>query len=222
MHGAEDENSDRDRGAVPLKAVTEDFLVSVAEATCELYWRIYGERMGSDNGNSGGADSSCNGTSNSGMRDNENDQGVLLLCLNVLGAGLSYPPRDLGSRLRNRVASSGIINTCCLLLKRNEERKAAFMARKVKDREEKAKRLSRIEKEQDKEKEKEVPPSSSSIKTEGNADETSKSREHPDALTEEEETEGDIVKSALQVIGNLAYGCHAVQVRGCVYVCESI
>ena len=199
----------KDGEAVCLKAVTEDFLTSVAKATCELYQSIYGKKAGNYNDNNrGGVDSNSNESCNSGLLNNENSQGVLLLCLNVLGAGLSYPPRDLGSRLRNRVASTGILDTCCLLLKSNEVRKTAFMARKVKDREEKAKNLSRIEKEV---------PSSSALKSEGNGEEASKSREHPDALTEEEETEGDLVKSALQVIGNLAYGCHSVQV--CASVC---
>jgi hypothetical protein len=250
------------------KSVTEDFLVNTAGMIDILYQRNYHvtsedrdrDRDEEKNDNSGlengsldksAGDRSSNGNSKkdhssatpsgSSLRDGDSSE-ILLLCLNVLGAGTSYPPRDLGSVLRGRIGGeTKVLDTCCKILMSNEKRKTDFIAQKVKDRESKRERLDRAQGEEtatatatgnrvsegrlcaaDSNPVESTKDSSCSSTVGGSCSCTSSSsgsngsgeRERP--LAEKEQVDGELVKAALQVIGNLAYGCASVQVlSGC-------
>jgi hypothetical protein len=252
------------------KSMTEDFLLNTAGLIDILYKRNYhitsedkdknieiDKHEDSDPKNSSTSNSSSmstgNGsedvissvTPNSCSRMDSDGSEMLLLCLNVLGAGVSYPPRDLGSALRGRIGGeSKVLDTCCKILMRNEKRKTDFIAQKVKDRETKAKRLAKVEAEESPSVTSQAPAavnrmfegrlsdpeenkndncssSSSSSSSASSSSSSSSSSSHQESgyngererpLTEEEQMEGELVKAALQVIGNMAYGCASVQV----------
>jgi hypothetical protein len=260
--------SEENEAKLCRKSVTEDFLVNVAGLIDILYQRKchvspegrHEDRDDDKHNNSGSEDSitkksagsrSSNGnsridpssvtSSGSGLRDRDSSE-MLLLCLNVLGAGVSYPPRDLGSVLRGRIGGeSKVLDTCCKILMNNEKRKTDFIAQKVKDRDSKRERLARTQAEETAtatatssgnrisegrlcaadsdsvENKKDIDSSSGGgSSSSSNGPGYDGERERP--LTEEEQVEGELVKAALQVIGNLAYGCASVQVlSGCTY-----
>ena len=159
---------------------------------------------------------------------------LLLLCLNVIGAGLSYPSRDGGNNLRSIIGKTKILDICCKILISNDKKKVDFMSKKTRDRESrmaKSELLKMKEVECRGDDSKEINTNDNNINDNDNNnndnnndynnndnnnnkknDINSNDSQHPDHLTEEEEKEGELVKSALQVMGNLSYGCSTVQV----------
>ena len=164
---------------------------------------------------------------------------MLLLSLNVVGAGVSYLPRDLGSEARGVVGAehTKILNTCCCILKDNDAKKLAYMANKVEERKRHQEDLIRAQNEEDgstshtrencqgSESSSDIqPPDGNNRHTDSSKEDkgaSGRSGEIPYRLTAEEEKEGELVKAALQVIGNLAYGCSSVQVLHDVDLCIS-
>ena len=160
---------------------------------------------------------------------------LLLLCLNVIGAGLSYPSRDGGNNLRSIIGKTKILDICCKILISNDKKKVDFMSKKTRDRESRMAKsellkMKEVECRGDDSKE-EINTNDNNINDNDNNnndnnndynnndnnnnkknDINSNDSQHPDHLTEEEEKEGELVKSALQVMGNLSYGCSTVQV----------
>lgn len=209
--------------AVIKKSVTEDFLVTVAVLTNVLYERH------SVHKNSDVTTADTEGYERALVKALRNDDysEMLLLCLSVIGAGVSYHPRDPGSAFRGVIGAerTKLLHTCCCILKDNDAKKIAYMAKKVEDRKRHQEALVRDKSKDDLravQQQQHNVASASSI----NIDTDSSSRngrgseiegggghrEMPYQLTAEEEKEGELVKAALQVIGNLAYGCTSVQV----------
>ena len=219
-------------------SVTEGFLVTVAVVTNVLYERHSAHR----NSDVTASDPESDETVSVKALRNEDYTEMLLLCLNVIGAGVSYLPRDLGSALRSVIGAerTKLLHTCCCILRDNDAKKLAYMAKKVEDRKRHQEGLAR-----DQEKEeltmdhsrqhRQTSGSSSDVEPHGSAsicvnsmDENSSinekgsgNREKPYQLTLEEERDGELVKAALQVIGNLAYGCSSVQVFYCLDYCNT-
>ena len=207
------------------------FLHTLSDLTEVLYSRIY--KNDEDNNKNSNSINSVN-YSNNGSYD------LLLLCLNTLGAGVSYPPRDRGAPLRASIGGTKILDTCCKILDRSQKRKTQFLRRKATEREEKIAKLAALDLDAERECENTAVSensnssgsignnSSSSSSSSSSSDNTTNTtdattvrnvhknghnNEHPDQITEEEEREGELVKTALQVLGNLAYGCQYVQVN---------
>lgn len=209
--------------ALRRKSVTEDFLVTVAVLTNVLYERH-----------------NANKNNDVTTADTEGDESVvvkalryedyselLLLCLSVIGAGVSYHPRDPGSAFRGVIGAerTKLLHMCCCILKDNDATKIAYMAKKVEDRKRHQEALVRDQNKEDlKAVHQEQHHLASASSVDIDLDDSSRNhisskveggsgnREMPYLLTAEEEKEGELVKAALQVIGNLAYGCSSVQV----------
>jgi hypothetical protein len=209
--------------AVRKKSVTEDFLVTVSVLTHVLYERHSAHR----NNDVTTADTEGDESALVKALRNEDYSELLLLCLSVIGAGVSYHPRDPGSAFRGVIGAehTKLLHTCCCILKDNDAKKIVHMAKKVEDRKRHQEGLMRDHNKEDRRadhQEQHHLASASSVdidldngsrndsncKVEGG----SGNREMLYQLTAEEEKEGELVKAALQVIGNLAYGCSSVQV----------
>ena len=111
------------------KSVTKDFLIEIIRVVNILYEKIHSDSY------------------NSNIYINSNLYGceeLLLLCFNVVGAGVSYPPRDGGNFLRTVLSQTKILDICCKILKSNDEKKIAFMAKKVQERELKLAKLASL------------------------------------------------------------------------------
>ena len=189
------------------KSITKDFLLEIINIVNTLYDKINSE---SYNGNS---------YVNSNLYSCEE---LLLLCLNVLGAGVSYPPRDGGSFLRTLLSQTKILDICCKILKSNDEKKVAFMADKVRERELKLAKLTSVNMKEVESSDVDNIEYTHNNRNENNIKDCNNKVENQNHSTgkkvekeeeEEEEWVSELVKAALQVIGNLSYGCHAVQVN---------
>jgi hypothetical protein len=209
--------------AIKRKSVTEDFLVTVAVLTNVLYERHSAHR----NSDVTTADTEGDESVLVKALRNEDYSELLLLCLSVIGAGVSYHPRDPGSAFRGVIGAerTKLLHTCCCILKDNDAKKMSYMAKKVEDRKRHQEGPVRDHNKKDlrADHQKELSPASASsvdidLDNSSRNDSSSKveggsgNRELPYQLTAEEEKEGELVKAALQVIGNLAYGCSSVQV----------
>ena len=210
--------------AIKKKSVTEGFLVTIAVLTNVLYERHCMHRKSYVTS----ADPESDETTLVSPLWSEDYSEMLLLTLNVIGAGVSYLPRDLGSEVRGVVGveRTKILNTCCCILKDNDAKKLAYMANKVEERKRHQEDLMRLQNEgngsightrehyQGGERCSDSHPDGSSRHIDSSKEEKGgRSSEIPYRLTTEEEKEGELVKAALQVIGNLAYGCSSVQVH---------
>jgi hypothetical protein len=207
--------------AIRRKSVTEDFLVTVAVLTNILYERHSAHK----NNDVTTADTEGDEAVVVKALRNEDYSELLLLCLCVIGAGVSYHPRDPGSAFRGVIGAerTKLLHSCCCILKDNDAKKIAYMAKKVEDRKRHQEGLMRDQSKEDlrtdhQEQHHLASASSVDIDTDKRNGSNSKveggsgNREMPYQLTAEEEKEGELVKAALQVIGNLAYGCSSVQV----------
>ena len=231
------------------KTVFNAFSLSPHKNT--VYKVIYSIYPGSsfyDNSNDNNSNNNNNNNKNYDNNDNLNNNkkktssgfslygfdDLLLLCLNVIGAGLSYPSRDGGNNLRSIIGKTKILDICCKILISNDKKKVDFMSKKTRDRESrmaKSELLKMKEVECRGDDSKEINTNDNNINDNDNNnndnnndynnndnnnnkknDINSNDSQHPDHLTEEEEKEGELVKSALQVMGNLSYGCSTVQV----------
>lgn len=204
-------------------SVIEGFLVTIAVLTNVLYERYCMHRKSYVTSSDPGSDE----TTLVSALWSEDYSEMLLLALNVIGAGVSYLPRDLGSELRGVVGAerTKILNTCCCILKDNDAKKLAYMAKKVEERKRHQEDLIRVQNKGDEsmghtrehcqggESSSDIQPDGTSRHIDSSKEERGgRSSEIPYRLTAEEEKEGELVKAALQVIGNLAYGCSSVQV----------
>ena len=217
------------------ESLTEGFLVTIAVLTNVLYERhcMHRKRYVTS------SDPESDGTTLVSALWREDYSEMLLLSLNVVGAGVSYLPRDLGSEARGVVGAehTKILNTCCCILKDNDAKKLAYMANKVEERKRHQEDLISAQNEGDgstshirencqgSESSSDIqPPDGNNRHTDSSKKEkgaSGRSSEIPYRLTAEEEKEGELVKAALQVIGNLAYGCSSVQVLHDVDLCIS-
>ena len=188
------------------KSVTKDFLLEIIKIVNNLHDKINSESY----------------NRNSYVYSNlYSCEELLLLCLNVLGAGVSYPPRDGGSFLRTLLSQTKILDICCKILKSNDEKKVAFMADKVRERELKLAKLTSVNMKEVESSDVDNIEYTHNNKNDNNTKDCNKKDENQNHSTgkkvekekEEEEWDSELVKAALQVIGNLSYGCHAVQVN---------
>lgn len=215
--------------ATRKESLTAGFLVTIAVLTNVLYERHCMHRKGHVTS----SDPESDGTTLVSALWSEDYSEMLLLSLNVVGAGVSYLPRALGSEVRGVVGAerTKILNTCCCILKDNDAKKLAYMANKVEERKRHQEDVIRGKNEGDgsiSHSREQCQGSESSFDisrhTDSSKEETGasgRSSEIPYRLTAEEEKEGELVKAALQVIGNLAYGCSSVQVLHDVGLCIS-
>jgi hypothetical protein len=93
-----DKNISRNNEHCITKTVTWNILHVTAElisTLCEDHYKHNNSEMGDDND-----DINELPIVRSPIESFQKDTEVLLLCLNTFGAGVSYPPRDLGSHLR--------------------------------------------------------------------------------------------------------------------------
>ena len=241
--------------------ITEDFLLAVIDIIIIIYDKSHStipDAVNKENNscqnnhvnynNDNNSNNNNNNNKNYDNNDNLNNKkktssgfslygfdDLLLLCLNVIGAGLSYPSRDGGNNLRSIIGKTKILDICCKILISNDKKKVDFMSKKTRDRESRMAKsellkMKEVECRGDDSKE-EINTNDNNINDNDNNnndnnndynnndnnnnkknDINSNDSQHPDHLTEEEEKEGELVKSALQVMGNLSYGCSTVQV----------
>lgn len=208
-------NEDKENEGDNISAIKNNLLHTICDLINKLYTRTYKKNSdNSDNSDENGSNKKKNNAFNNYIQNNDSSD-LLLLCLNTLGAGVSYPPRDRGSLLRASIGGTKVLKVCCNILERSQVRKSVFLSRKAKEREVKIAMLAEMDLNAEKE------GSNSNISSNSNSNSSNSSNnsnsnissEHPDKLTEEEEREGEVVKTALQVMGNLAYGCAYVQVK---------